>query len=146
EGKTKLTSPLEYSAQLGQRFAAQFAFLGLGGAGAVGLVRGVGAAVGGLSKLSAGAQVAVTLGAGVLGTFSALTQYTAVNVKNARRDRAGEDAGFFAQLGKGIVSPEWQRQATQAGHEATKAGANALDADRAATALVPSSDTPPRYP
>lgn len=141
EGKTKLTSPLEYSAQLGQRFAAQFAFLGLGGAGAVGLVRGVGAAVGGLSKLSAGAQVAVTLGAGVLGTFSALSQYTAVNVKNARRDRDGEDAGFLAQLGKGIVSPAWQRHATHAGHEATKAGGNALDADRASNALVPSPDT-----
>jgi hypothetical protein len=95
----------------------------------VGLVRGVGAAVGGTSTMAAGAQVALSLGAGVLGAFSALTQYTAVNVKNARRDREGEDAGFVAQLGRGIVSPLWQRQATHSGHAATAAGHAALRKD-----------------
>ncbi|MGE5865693.1 MAG: hypothetical protein ACM32J_11435 [Rhizobacter sp.] len=139
EGVAKLRSPLEYSAQLGQRFAAQFAFIGAGGAGAVGLVRGVGAAVGGTSTMAASAQVGLSLGAGVLGAFSALTQYTAVNVKNARRDRQGEDAGLLAQVGQGIVSPLWQRHATQAGHAATEAGHAALQLDRRALADVPAT-------
>lgn len=143
EGMAKLLSPLEYSAQLGQRFAAQFAFIGAGGAGAVGLVRGVGAAVGGTSTLAAGAQVALSLGAGVLGAFSALTQYTAVNVKNARRDRQGEDAGFLSQLGQGIVSPLWQRQATHSGHAATVAGQAALQKDWHEPAIPRDGDTPP---
>lgn len=139
EGVAKLTSPLEYSAQLGQRFAAQFAFIGAGGAGAVGLVRGVGAAVGGTSTLGAGAQVALSVGAGVLAAFSALTQYTAVNVKNARRDRQGEDAGLLAQVGRGIVSPLWQRHATRSGHAATQAGHAALQQDRQALTEVPAA-------
>ncbi|CAN7419768.1 hypothetical protein [Rhizobacter sp. LjRoot28] len=137
EGVAKLRSPLEYSAQLGQRFAAQFAFIGAGGAGAVGLVRGVGAAVGGTSTMAAGAQVALSVGAGVLGAFSALTQYTAVNVKNARRDRQGDDAGLLAQVARGIVSPLWQRHATQAGHAATQAGHAALQHDRRVLTDVP---------
>lgn len=141
EGVAKLLSPLEYSAQLGQRFAAQFAFIGAGGAGAVGLVRGVGAAVGGTSTLAAGAQVALSLGAGVLGAFSALTQYTAVNVKNARRDRQGEDAGFLTQLGQGIVSPLWQRHATHSGHAATAAGQAALQKDWRDTAPLREAGT-----
>jgi hypothetical protein len=140
EGMAKLFSPLEYSAQLGQRVAQQFTWGVFGGAGAVGLTRGVGAIVGGVSKLAAGAQVALSLGSGVVALFSATAQYTAVNAKNARRDHSGDDEGLVRQVLHGVAGPIWQMRASAAGREAMREGtalaaSEHAAADRAAAAI-----------
>lgn len=164
EGWSKLRSPLEYSAQVGQRLSQQFTFGVLGGAGALLLGRGVNAVVyevhkhiavhshaqsndpaqphppiGGTSSLPAWAQVMLAAGAGGIALYSAMTQYSAVNVKNARRDIQGgkdNDPGLGDQMKKGWISPLWQRRANGAGTSAKAAGSEVLQADwRSTTAM-----------
>lgn len=160
EGWAKLRSPLEYSAQVGQRLSQQFTFGVLGGAGALLLGRGVNMAVyevnkhlaaqshdpaqahkpiSGTSSLPAWGQVMLAAGAGGIALYSAMTQYSAVNVKNARRDIQGgkdNDPGLGDQMGKGWISPLWQRRANSAGASAKAAGNEVLQSDwRNTTAL-----------
>jgi hypothetical protein len=160
EGWAKLRSPLEYSAQVGQRLSQQFTFGVLGGAGALLLGRGVNAVVyevnkhlaaqsddpapahkpiGGTSSLPAWAQVMLAAGAGGIALYSAMTQYSAVNVKNARRDIQGgkdNDPGLGDQMKKGWISPLWQGRANSAGTAAQVAGHELLQVGwRSTTAM-----------
>jgi hypothetical protein len=167
EGWAKLRSPLEYSAQVGQRLSQQFTFGVLGGAGALLLGRGVNAVVyevnkhlaaqsnthlndpaqahkpiGGTSSLPAWAQVMLAAGAGGIALYSAMTQYSAVNVKNARRDIQGgksNDPGLGDQMKKGWISPLWQGRANSAGRAAKIAGNDVLQADWRSTAAMRSA-------
>ena len=163
EGWAKLRSPLEYSAQVGQRLSQQFTFGVLGGAGALLLGRGVNAVVyevnkhiaahshdpaqahkpiSGTSSLPAWAQVMLAAGAGGIALYSAMTQYSAVNVKNARRDIQGgkdNDPGLGDQMKKGWISPLWQRRANSAGTAAQAAGNDVLQADWRSTSAMRSA-------
>lgn len=167
EGWAKLRSPLEYSAQVGQRLSQQFTFGVLGGAGALLLGRGVNAVVyevnkhlaaqahahsndpaqahkpiSGTSSLPAWAQVMLAAGAGGIAFYSAMTQYSAVNVKNARRDIQGgkdNDPGLGDQMKKGWISPLWQRRANSAGTAAQAAGNDVLQADWRSTSAMRSA-------
>jgi hypothetical protein len=163
EGWAKLRSPLEYSAQVGQRLSQQFTFGVLGGAGALLLGRGVNSVVyevnkhlaaqshdpaqahkpiSGTSSLPAWAQVMLAAGAGGIALYSAMTQYSAVNVKNARRDIQGgkdNDPGLGNQMKNGWISPLWQSRANSAGTSAKAAGSEVLQADWRSTSAMRSA-------
>ncbi|SHN09432.1 hypothetical protein [Rhizobacter sp. OV335] len=160
EGWNKLRAPLEYSAQVGQRLSQQFTYGLLGGAGALALGRGVNAVVYEVNKHHAGqhpdpahagkpipgmsgeaawAQVLLTLGAAAIAFYSAISQYSAVNVKNARRDGAGGDPGLADQLKNGVMSPGWQSQANRAAAGARTVGDAVLQASWRSTAAMRSA-------
>jgi hypothetical protein len=78
-------------------------------------------------------------GAGGIALYSAMTQYSAVNVKNARRDIQGgkdNDPGLGDQMKKGWISPLWQSRANSAGTAAHVAGHELLQVGwRSTTAM-----------
>jgi len=106
----KLTA-LEMSAQYAQRQSQTLTFGVLGAAGATAGGRLVNALVPG-APASLPAQIAINTGSGLVGTYAAWTQWSAIIIKNIRRDSGG-DVSFLSQLWEGMYAPlalRWRGQ------------------------------------
>jgi hypothetical protein len=109
----KFTS-LEVTAQYAQRQAQTLTFGALGAAGATAGGRLANALIPGVTT-SPGAQIGLNVASGMIGTFAAWTQWSAIIIKNIRRGSDG-NVSFLSQLWEGIYAPlalRWKGQAAE---------------------------------